>query len=235
MIKRKKVFLIPTELECYQEDDFIDSEFYIGGIMRSYPVLQLAANPQGWRTFMLRRNDPAFKVVSGQVLQRDQSTCQYCGFYAEEGQEIINMDQNYSRNSTLNLLTACPFCAQCGFLESLGKGSYGGATLIYLPEFDQSRLNGLCHALFQAIVNHTEEADSAQQCYRSLKSRAQVVEEQLGNGMSDPAVFGQLLVESGATFLPDTLVFDLRLLPIRTTFQSQVEGWTMGTSLMTAH
>lgn len=198
--------------------------------------LQLLANPQGWRAFMLRKNDPAFAHFSQQVWQRDQFSCQYCGFQAQEGQEVINLNHDYTQNRLSNLVTACIFCAQCGFLESLGAGSYGGGILIYLPECSQMQLNGFCHALFAAMVRADGQQDVAQQYYRSLKLRVQVVEEQLGNGMSEPTVFGQLLVESGAKPMDNTLIAGLRLLPARAIFKPQVEHWlaSCNTSFSTA-
>ena len=42
-------------------------------------------------------------------------------------------------NKVSNLVTACCFCGQCCFLESVSVGKYGGGTLIYLPEIDQAQ------------------------------------------------------------------------------------------------
>ena len=187
--------------------------------------LQLTANPQGWRAFMLRKKDPAFNPFRQKVWERDQFACQYCGFQAKTGQEIINLDHNYKQNHLSNLVTACIFCTQCGFLESLGINSYGGGTLVYLPECTQAQLNGLCHTLFKAIVSQTGQQDTAQQYYRSLKLRSEIVEEQLGHGMSEPAIFGQLLVETNTKPADNTLMAGLRLLPALAAFKDQVARW----------
>jgi intracellular multiplication protein IcmJ len=189
-----------------------------------YP-LKLTANPEGWRIFMLRKKDPAFDYFRQTVLARDQFTCQYCGFRASIDQEVINLNHNYKQNSLVNLVTACMFCAQCNFLESLGPDSYGGGTLIYLPECTQIQLNGFCHVLFARILSETTQAELAQQYYRSLKLRAQVVEEQLGDGMSEPAVFGRLLAESGAQIMENTFMAHLCLLPGQALFKSHVTRW----------
>ena len=199
--------------------------------------LQLTANPQGWRYFMSRKNDSAFVRFSRQVWERDQCTCQYCGFQAREGQEVVNLDHDYTHNRLSNLITACVFCAQCGFLESLGAGSYGGGTLLYLPELSQVHLNGFCYHIFSAIFAKTAGEDTAQQQYRSLKLRSQLIEEQLGSGMSDPSVFGQLLIESGIKPAAKTLIAHLRLLPARAVFKTQFEHWQAAgnTSLSAVH
>ena len=82
--------------------------------------LQLAANLNGWRLFARRREDKAFLPVAQRVYDRDHYMCQYCGFQAKEFQEVVNIDGNYAHNTMSNLITACCFCSQCLFLESVG-------------------------------------------------------------------------------------------------------------------
>jgi intracellular multiplication protein IcmJ len=184
--------------------------------------LRLSANPEGWRYFSERKYDESFLVLAQQVWERDQFKCGYCGVPLKAGQEVVNIDECYTNNSLANLVTACGFCMQCGFLESIGSGAYGGGTLIYLPELAQEYLNGFCYALFKAIQDSTQEEIVAQKSYRSLSLRAQLVETHLGTGMSDPAVFGQLLVESGLHAEANTFIADLRLLPMRAAFKEQI-------------
>lgn len=184
--------------------------------------LHLSANPEGWRYFIERQHDEAFLELAKKVWERDQYQCQYCGVPLKAEQEVVNIDGCYTNNALANLITACWFCVQCGFLESIGAGSYGGGTLIYLPELTQEHVNGFCYALFRAIQRPTEAEVAAQQSYRSLGLRAQLVESHLGTGMSDPSVFGQLLVESGLHFEPDTFVTSLRLLPMRGAFKEKI-------------
>ena len=91
------------------------------------------------------------------------------------------------------MATSCCFCTQCLFLEAVGKNDYGGGTVIYLPEITQVELNGLCHVLFCAIANATNYRADAQTIYRSFKLRAQPVEEQIGEGMSNPNIAGTII------------------------------------------
>lgn len=176
---------------------------------------------------MLRRADTAFRTFSEKVLQRDQYMCQFCGFQARDYQEVINRDQNYHNNKLSNLITSCCLCAQCFFLQAVGVSDYGGGTMIYLPEVSQSSLNSFCHVLFCAITNHTGYAETAQSIYRTLKLRAQPIETQFGEGSSNPAVMGQLMIESLANTSSnlDELLKDVRLLPSRTGFKMQIEHW----------
>ena len=157
--------------------------------------LILTVNLAGWRAFVRRKEDKAFQPIQKRVFERDQYTCQYCGFQAKEYQEVVNIDGNYSRNNTSNMMTACCFCTQCLFLQSVGVDEMGGGQLIYLPEISQSDLNSFCHVLFCAMDNNTGYQDTAQSIYRSLKFRSQVIENKFGSGMSNPTVMGQVMVE----------------------------------------
>lgn len=197
--------------------------------MASLHSIKLMAEPEAWRLFSIRKVDPAFQPFSVQVLERDAYICQFCGFQAKKYQEVVNLDNNYHNNKLANLVTACCFCAQCFFLEIVGKDDYGGGILIYTPKITQGNLNGFCHVLFCAINNASGYRIDAQNIYRGLKLRSQIVEKQLGEGMSDPALFGQLLIDIPAEdrekILTETLP-SLRLLPSYSKFASQVNTWS---------
>lgn len=191
--------------------------------------IKLIAEPEAWRLFSVRKADPAFKAFSQQVFKRDQYTCRFCGFQAKQFQEVVNLDNNYRNNKLSNLVTACCFCTQCFFLEVVGKGDYGGGVLVYFPEVNQGDLNGFCHVLFCAMNNATSYRADAQNIYRSIKLRVQIVEKQLGEGMSDPALFGRVLIDvpdkDRGRILEEALP-PIRLLPSYTKFAKQVEVWS---------
>jgi intracellular multiplication protein IcmJ len=194
----------------------------------SYQDLTLLARPGNWRLFATRRGDPAFQKFSERVFVRDSYTCQYCGFQAQQFQEVVNLDRNFYNNKLSNMVTACCFCAQCFFLEAVGRSDYGGGRLIYLPEITQSDLNGLCHVLFCAIANASDYRADAQDIYRNLKFRSQPVEQELGEGMSNPRMLGQILIESQVKVderVNQEIFTNLRLLPSRTKFSVQIETW----------
>src|SRR3990167_8557120 len=189
--------------------------------------LQLAVNLNGWRLFVRRREDKAFLPVAEKVLERDNYTCQYCSFQAKEFQEIVNTDGNYMNNKLSNLITACCFCSQCLFLESVGMDEMGGGQLVYLPEMSQADLNSFCHVLFCAMGNGTGYQESAQSIYRSFKFRSQLIETKFGAGTSNPSTFGQLLLEYETSY-PEKhvdVLKDLRMLPSYTKFKVQLEVW----------
>ena len=187
--------------------------------------LRLAVNLNGWRIFIRRRDDKAFLPVAEQVFQRDSYTCQYCAFQARQFQEVVNIDGNYTNNKMSNMITACCFCSQCLFLESVGLDDMGGGQLVYLPEMSQAELSSFCHVLFCAMGNGTGYQDSAQAIYRSFKFRSQQVENKFGSGASNPAVFGQLILEHGQAEINVDVLKDMRLLPSYTKFKVQLDAW----------
>lgn len=196
--------------------------------MSSLYQIKLTATPDAWRLFLLRKSDAEFEKFSKRVFDRDKYTCQFCGFQAKEFQEIVNLDQDYHNNKITNLVTACCFCSQCFFLESVGKDDHGGGTIIYLPEITQGDLNGFCHVLFCAMSNATNYRNDAQDIYRSLKLRSQLVETKLGEGMSDPSLLGRVILDSpdkAQTSAIDEILANLRLLPSYSSFSKQIEAW----------
>ena len=189
--------------------------------------LQLAVNLSGWRLYIRRREDRAFGPVAEQIYERDNYTCQYCGFQAKQYQEITNLDGNYTNNKLANMVTTCCFCSQCLFLESIGLDDMGGGQLVYLPEMSQADLNSFCHVLFCAMGNGTGYQDSAQAIYRSFKFRSQPIENKFGSGTSSPSILGQLILEYRAKF-PDFSMEILKgvcLLPSYTKFKVQLDAW----------
>ena len=195
--------------------------------------IHLTATESNWRLFMTRKGDAAFKSFTERVFHRDRYTCQYCGFQAQQLQEVINLDNNYRNNRLENLVTACIFCAQCFFLEAVGKSDFGGGTLIYLPEMSQAELNALTHVLFTAMASgNTTDDINAKNTYRSLRLRSQVVEQELGEGLSSPSLYGHLLIDAQVDpahkkMVSKELSTKLRLLPDITRFTVQLEIWLL--------
>lgn len=189
--------------------------------------LSLQATPGDWRLYSARKADPKFKIFEQKVFIRDRYTCQFCGFQAKLYQDVVNVNGDYTNNQMANLVTSCCFCSQCCFIESVGVGGYGGGTLIHLPELTQPELCSLCHVLFCAITNDTGYKNSAQSIYRSFKFRSQTIEKKFGEGTSDPAILGHLLIDSGHVndSQSQTILRDVRLLPSRARFRTQIEGW----------
>ena len=111
------------------------------------------------------------------------------------------------------------------FLESVE--TYGGGVLIYLPEVSQNHLNGFCHLLFTAMNNESKYKETAQNAYRNLKLRAEIIEDEWGAQLQQPSIFGQLIIESENKNLLDKKIFStVRLLPSRAGFRYQSTDWS---------
>ena len=190
------------------------------------PKIKVRAAPGAFQLYSKRKADPAFQKFAQKIYHRDRYTCQFCGFQARDHQEIINLDHNYRNNKVNNLVTACVFCAQCFFLESIGQANEGGGTLVYLPEMSQEQLNSLCHVLFCAISNDTGYKSTAQSIYRNFKFRSQVVEGEFGEGTSEPHVMGQLFIDNNVDDKKrHAILKPVRILPSRVKFSKQIEHW----------
>lgn len=185
--------------------------------------IMLRANLKGWPLFRERRADKAFQPARAQILQRDQFTCQYCGFQARKYQQIVNIDGDYHNNAHSNLVTACVLCAQCQFL---GCGNFG--TMVYLPEYGQEELNQLTRVLFCAMGEGSPYQETARTLYRSFRNRAQQVDQFFGEHASDSQVFGQAFIDAGLQddALETQQVYQyLRLLPLRTPLLKPIDYW----------
>ncbi|NNM58868.1 MAG: HNH endonuclease [Legionellales bacterium] len=190
--------------------------------------LELSFSLNNYSQFLSRKGSKAFQALAKKVWVRDKYTCQFCGFQANKFQEIINLNQNYRDNKISNLITSCCFCAQSTFIESVGDQGYGGGTLIYLPEVSQGELNAMCHVFFFTIASNSLHKDSAQGILQTIRLRSGVVDKLLGEGMSDPAALGQLLLDyTSARPNPEikAMLSKLRLLPSRGRFAKQIEYW----------
>src|SRR3990167_5241258 len=178
--------------------------------------LTLSATHSNWRLFMVRKSDQGFLSFQQKVFLRDDDTCQFCGFRAGHYMDVVNLDQNFHHNRINNLITACCFCSQCFFMESVGRDEYGGGVLVVLPEMTQNQVNAMCHVLFTAVVSGSAAATQARNIYRSLKLRSQQAEKLLGEGLSQPALLGRLLVDYGekeCEAIQQKLAHSVRLLP----------------------
>lgn len=190
--------------------------------------LSLQASADNWQKFIARRLSASFQSLAAKVWRRDRYTCQYCAFQAKEYMDVVNHDQNYSNNQASNLVTACGFCSQCFFLESIGLDDMSGGQLIFLPEMSQEQLNSLCHVLFFAMSSKSSYQDNAQIIYRHLKARNKPVEDILGEGGADPRKFGITMVQyqsSGEGKSLAAILKDIRLLPLQAKFNKQLEAW----------
>jgi len=196
--------------------------------MKLLPVT-LEARRGNWPRFRARRSNKDFQQLEQQILARDKNTCLYCGFSCDKYQVVVNRNHDYSQGQSTpnNLATACVFCAQCFFLDGIGRENSWGGTLIYLPEISQSDLNHFCRVLFSSMLRDAPYKGKLQTAYLSLKDRENIINETFGPKSSDPYTFGEALID--CNFSPEQLkhpiIAQMRLLPDRKCFTREIQYW----------
>lgn len=169
--------------------------------------------------------DLAFGAIRADVLSRDEHTCQGCGFRADKWQEVHHKDDDHHNNKPSNLATVCCFCHQCFHLGMVGLQRSG--LMIWLPEISQTELHNICRGIFVAVKNAKKNEEAALKLYSAFESRAQVIEEEFGPGASNPATWGQAMLEmTPEQYAARAERFgSLRLLPYPSAFHRQVTYW----------
>ena len=191
--------------------------------------ISLTFNPGAWTLFNKRRSDKRFDTFVSRLKIEQNSQCQFCGFKDDSFLEVINLDGNYKNNTVSNMALACPICAQCFFIEMIGKTHNSGGILIHLPSITQVELNALCHAIFCGIRNGSTHSSGAKELYNSLKLRGKLVENAYGSGMSNPAFMGTMLIDTpieNKDVLSQRILKDIRVLPIIEKFHSCLDQWS---------
>lgn len=191
--------------------------------------ISLKVNPGAWAYYAKRNSDERFASYRKSVAFECNDTCQFCGFKDKSHMQVVNIDGNYKNNKISNMVLACPLCAQCFFMEMIGKVDNTGAVLIYLPQISQENLNGLCHALFCAIINGTKYAQEAQSTYNDLRLLNKVIDERYGEGLSNPAFMGQMIIDSpldDRDAVTGELLNGVRVLPLLNKFTKCVQTWS---------
>jgi intracellular multiplication protein IcmJ len=195
--------------------------------------LVLSVKAKNWRM-----NDPnsaaadaEFSNVRKKALDRDDKTCRFCGFKAQQWQEVHHLNDDHSDNRPDNLVTACSFCHMCQHIGLAGRNDE--AVLVWLPEMSQIRLNHLVRTLLVAVrwsegqmvatrgpspnaMMAKSINDGARALLAKLRSRQAECEEYLKT--SDPAEVADLLLA-----MPDEhyakrgdFLRGIRLLPLGT-------------------
>ena len=78
------------------------------------------ANPETWRGNIHERTTKTeWGSLRQKILERDDFTCQYCGFKAEKWQIVHHIDGNPNNNNEQNLMVVCQMC---NLVEHAGMG-----------------------------------------------------------------------------------------------------------------
>lgn len=128
-------------------------------------------------------------ATKNQAYERDDFTCQCCGFQSQKYQEVVPRNGNINDSSPDNLATTCIFCQQCFYLDRVTAMRSG--FMIWLPELDQSDLHHLARAIYVARISQGPMADMARAALDMLMMRRESAKERLGT--DDPFVLAAVM------------------------------------------
>lgn len=123
------------------------------------------------------------------IFQRDEQTCQCCGFKADKYQDVDFIDHNPKNLDPQNLVTLCIFCHQCFNLEQATTMRSG--VLVWLPEISQVDLHHLMRAVYVARISQGPMAEAARVTLDTLMGRREEVRRRLRT--DDPFVLSVVL------------------------------------------
>lgn len=195
--------------------------------MQTLLPLKISAKRDAWSGFQNRLRDKSFKSIAESVFKRDAHTCRFCGFKSPKHNYVINLDHNYRNNNSANMVTACPFCTQCFFIDGIGGQRNFGGYLIYLPEISQADLNNYCRLLFCSLLGEASYKTLVFNTYLSMRDRKNVIEKAFGPDSSLPEVFGNTIIDStfSSKIANKTIMENIKLLPERRFFEEEILYW----------
>jgi len=123
------------------------------------------------------------------VFERDDHTCQCCGFKATKYQEAHFIDNDRQNLQLDNLATTCIFCHQCFNIDLASK--MRSAVLVWLPEIDQASLHHLARAIYVARISQGPMAEAARVALDTLMSRREEARRRIET--DDPVVLATVM------------------------------------------
>ncbi len=179
-----------------------------------YHPLRLGVHRDDWSG-----NPPArsfakdHELERNKIFERDNYTCQFCGFQAEKYQEIYHKNGFTDDFSDENCLTACTFCHQCFDLVSVAKMHSG--VLIWLPEIGQAALHHIVRALYVARFAQGPLSEASKAVLHTLKERRLEAKKRLGSdNPSDLAVVLEDFLNDKQYRRVNNKLKGIRLLPL---------------------
>ncbi len=141
-------------------------------------------------TRSLKGADPVVPAeVKQKVFERDDHTCQCCGFRSEKYQEVHFVNNVPGDKRMDNLATVCIFCHQCFNLDHVTAMRSG--LLIWLPEISQTDLHHMARAIYVARISQGAVADAARRSLDVLMHRREEIRKRLTT--DDPFILATIL------------------------------------------
>jgi intracellular multiplication protein IcmJ len=111
------------------------------------------------------------------IFQRDDNTCQCCGFKSQKYQDVIFADGRQENLKFDNLLTACIYCHQCFDLEKVAEMRSG--VLVWLPEIPQTELHHIARAIYVSRISQGSMAETAKSALEKIMGRREEAKARL--------------------------------------------------------
>jgi intracellular multiplication protein IcmJ len=127
--------------------------------------------------------------IRTKVFERDNHTCQYCGFSARKYQVVRAKGEKANPENASDLVTSCIFCDQCYAVERVATMKSG--VLVWLPEIDQAMLHHVARAIYVARISQGGVADAARRALEVITSRREEAKNRIKT--DDPAVLSMVL------------------------------------------
>jgi len=130
-----------------------------------------------------------YKKTKQSIFERDDNTCQCCGFQSKKYQEILPKNGNLADTNPTNLITTCIFCHQCFHLETVSAMRSGA--LIWLPEIDQATLHHVARAIYVARISQGPVAEAARKSLDIIMGRREEAKNRIHT--DDPYILATVL------------------------------------------
>jgi intracellular multiplication protein IcmJ len=123
------------------------------------------------------------------IFERDNHTCQYCGFESKKFQLVHVKDGNPKNTSDDNLATSCIFCHQCFHIDKVADMKSG--TLIWMPEMTQAQVHHLARSIYVARITQGPMTEIARNTLEMIMKRREEAIKRLKT--DDPKVLSLVL------------------------------------------
>lgn len=123
-----------------------------------------------------------------EIFERDDHTCQYCGFKSDKYQKLLFTGENAEKVAKTDFNTACTYCYQCFHIDKIPQMQSG--TIIWLPEISQAELNNITRAIYIARITQGPMADAARDALEILMRRKEEAVNKLGT--DDPRILATI-------------------------------------------
>ena len=123
------------------------------------------------------------------VLERDDHSCQYCGFKSQKYQDVQFKNGDPKDLTFDNLATSCIFCHQCFDLVKVSEMKSG--VLIWLPEIEQADLHHIARAIYVARISQGTMAETAKKALETIRERREHAKDRLGT--DDPFILATVM------------------------------------------